>query len=141
MNKPLCRERLIGFVNSRIVVRPHVELLPFLHQQHVSIGLRQPDGNIEWFSEVEQLGGALAADAGFRALELGTWLNSPDGAFIAEAVGQVLPPSYRPEYRFVVEALKFAASRQRSDGLQRAVGAGALTALGVVVVWLFGSGR
>src|SRR5579862_7764683 len=116
MDRSLSRERLIAFVNSRIVVHPDVEPLPFLQQRHASVGLRYPDGNVDWFTEIEHLGGVLADDAGFRALQLGTWLTNPDGAFIAEAVGQELPPNYRPEYHFVVEALKFAASRQRSDG-------------------------
>lgn len=130
------RQQLIDFVAQRILVG--VDMAPQFvgHQVTIKVGLRASDGSEAWFEEAQSLRLALADDAGFQALELGTWLNSPDGAFIAEAVGQVLSPAFRPEYQLVVDGLKFAANHQRVAGWQRAVGVVVLTALVGLGLWL-----
>jgi|ERR1035437_5010651 hypothetical protein len=130
------RRQLIDFVAQRILVV--VDMAPpFVgHQAPIKVGLRASDGSEAWFEEAQSLGLALADDAGFQALELGTWLNSPDGALIAEAVGQVMSPAFRPEYQLVVDGLKFAANHQRVAGWQRAVGVVVLTALAGLGLWL-----
>ena len=136
MDRSLARERLIGFVAEKIVVVTPVPPL-FVGQVPISVGLKD-ENDTQWYDEAEALGAALADDAGFRAIQLGTWLNSPDGEFISEAVGQVLPPNYRPEYQLVVDALKFAAARQHDVGVQRAVGVGVLAVLAVIALRYLG---
>ena len=62
----------------------------------------------------EQVARQLYADTQFRALELGTWLNTPDGKAISAVVGSLLPYPYRQEAAIVVEALRLAAKWQRN---------------------------
>jgi multisubunit Na+/H+ antiporter MnhB subunit len=91
-----------------------------------------------------EIGDAWREDAEFRALQLGTWLNTPDGQMIAAAVEAVSPPFYAEDERLLVAALRHAAARQHEEGVQTA-GRNALIALGVagmaaLLIGLFGSG-
>lgn len=70
----------------------------------------------------------LLADGEFRALQLGTWLGTTDGEIISQAVAQVIPPFYRPEYDLLVNGLTFAAKLQAQEGQLRA----GVIALGVM---------
>lgn len=86
----------------------------------------------------EQLANELLAIPEFRALQLGTWLNTTQGEVIAEAVEMVAPPFYRQDVELLVEGLKLAAHLQAQEGQQKAgkvalgvVGAAALIALGI----------
>lgn len=69
----------------------------------------------------ELLARDLLASAEFRALQLGTWLNKPDGQVIIAAVEAITPPPYREDIELLVEALTLAATAQRGQGIQRAV--------------------
>lgn len=127
------RDQLVVFLNSRLVVQPE-GAPPYLGTQTpTAVGFRVLGGDLTWYREANDFAAALLDDAGFLALQLGTWLNSPDGNLIADAVGRVLPPIYRQEYHLVVEGLKIAAGHQRQAGVQRAVGAGVLGALGLLL--------
>ena len=131
------RQRIIDFVGQRIaLVNPP---RPYGSQQSWKVvGLVGLNGEQTWFSDAEALGAALADDVGFRAIELGTWLTTPDGSLIAESVGQIIPAAYRPEYQLVVDGLKFAADRQRGAGWQRALGVLAISFGLGFAVWLIG---
>lgn len=59
-----------------------------------------------------QLADEFLNDADFRALQLGTWLRTPDGAALADAVVLVIPPEYRTVFNLAVEGLKLAADAQ-----------------------------
>jgi hypothetical protein len=134
MDKSASQEQIVKFIDERLVwpVSPPLQMLG--HRAVVSVGFQHPGGDPVWFPDAQALGNALAADVGFQALRLGTWLNTPDGNLIASATGQLLPPQYRPEYQFVVEALQFAASKQRTAGWQRAVGVAVIgTAFGLAI--------
>src|SRR5215471_20764737 len=63
----------------------------------------------------------LLANAEFRALQLGTWLNRPDAELITAAVEAITPPPYREDIDLITEALKLAAQGQRGQGLGRAL--------------------
>jgi hypothetical protein len=63
----------------------------------------------------------LLANAEFRALQLGTWLNKPDGELITAAVEAITPPPYRQDIELITEALKLAAQTQRGEGIGRAL--------------------
>jgi hypothetical protein len=63
----------------------------------------------------------LLANAEFRALQLGTWLNKPDAELITAAVGAIAPPPYREDIELLVDALKLAAQAQRGEGIGRAI--------------------
>lgn len=60
------------------------------------------------------------ADAEFRTLQLGTWLNRPDGELISAAVVAITPPPYAEDIELLTDALKLAAQAQRSEGIGRA---------------------
>jgi hypothetical protein len=136
MDTALRRERLIAYLGRRIAVAPPASPLFISPVGGPTVGFVTADGTQHWYSDSEQLGVALADDVGFRALQLGSWLKSPDGSFIAEAVGQLIPPEYRPEYRLVVEALELAASHQHEAGQQQAIGIAILAAAALVLLRL-----
>jgi hypothetical protein len=75
----------------------------------------------------------LLANAEFRALQLGTWLNKPDGELIAAAVEAITPPPYREDIELITEALTLAARCQRGDGIGRAILTGG-TAVGLTLL-------
>jgi hypothetical protein len=134
MDKSALQQQLVKFIDERLVwpVSPALQMPG--QSALVRVGLQHPGGDPVWFSDAQALGNALAAEVGFQALRLGTWLNTPDGDLIASATGQLLPPQYRPEYQFVVDALQFAASKQRTAGWQRALGVGVIaTAFGLAI--------
>jgi hypothetical protein len=74
----------------------------------------------------EEIATDLFGDAGFRTLQLGTWLESPSGEAIAEALALVLPRTLAPEFDLIVAGLKAAADRQRGEAwsliIRRGVG-------------------
>ncbi len=80
-----------------------------------------------------EIGDAWLQDAEFRALQLGTWLNTPDGQMIAAAVEAVSPPFYADDEKLLVKALQYAATHQREEGLH-AAGRSALIAGCVLVL-------
>jgi len=88
----------------------------------------------------EKLARELLQDAEFRALRLGTWLGTADGAFIAQAVESVAPPFYRQDVELLVEALILAAAMQQTEGQSRA-GAFALGVIGVATLIAIGLGE
>lgn len=93
---------------------------------HLAPPLREP------YPSADQIAEELLADSEFQALRLATWLRSPDGELIADAVALVLPPAYRPEYELAVEAMQFAADLNYEEGAsQRMAGAFALLVVGV----------
>jgi hypothetical protein len=85
----------------------------------------------------QELADELLADAGFRALKLGTWLGTPDGQLISEAVARMIPPGYQPVFSLTVDALQLAAQQQAEEG-RRQAGAIALVALGAGVIIAIG---
>jgi hypothetical protein len=91
---------------------------------------------------VEQFAKDLVADAGFRSLQLGTWLGTTDGEVIDTAVGMVIPPFYKPEYDLAVGGLKLAARLQQQAG-QEVAGKVALTIVGasLLAVGVVAAGR
>lgn len=69
----------------------------------------------------EAIARELLGVAEFRALQLGTWLNTTDGQIITEAVEMVMPPFYAEDVELLVEALKLAAAIQQREGRGKAV--------------------
>lgn len=76
----------------------------------------------------------LLAITEFRALQLGTWLNKPDGELITAAVEAISPPPYREDIELITEALKIAARTQRGEGIGRAFLTGGGVAAGVTLL-------
>lgn len=66
----------------------------------------------------------LVKMAAFRELRLGTWLGTPNGQAIADAVDLVLPPQLGIQIDLVVTALRLAAELQQKEGQQKASQAG-----------------
>lgn len=64
--------------------------------------------------QIDALASELYADAGFKALRLATFLNSPDGQLISDAVGLVVPLG--PEYDLWVAAMQRGAQMQHAEG-------------------------
>jgi len=128
--------QIVDFVRQRIVFAADANPIFLGQTSKPKVGLSTSDGTTSWFDDAESFGIALADDAGFQAMQLGTWLRTADGSLIAEAVSTVLPPSYRPEYQLVVDGLKIAASHQREAGWQRATGVAALAIVLGLSIWI-----
>jgi hypothetical protein len=75
-----------------------------------------------------QIADALLSDAEFRALKLGTWLNTPSGELVAAAVTALSPPPYREDVELLIEALQLAAQRQQAEARQKLLAGGAILA-------------
>jgi len=69
-------------------------------------------------TSAEACAAALVRDGEFRALQLGTWLNTPDADVIMAAVQAALPPPFSTEVRVIADGLKLAADMQRKEGLK-----------------------
>jgi hypothetical protein len=67
----------------------------------------------------EQVADSLLADADFRALGLGTWLNTPSGELLAAAVTALKPPLFQQDTELLIEALRLAAQRQQTEARQK----------------------
>lgn len=112
-------EQIVEFLNRRSDLIPR-EVNPYWIQQSAQLS-------------VEDYAHLLPSDAEFRSLQIGNWLGTTDGQIISQAVAQVLPPFYQPEYDFVVNGLMLAANLQAQEGQQAA----GKVALGVIGVGLF----
>lgn len=84
-------------------------------------------------SSAEECAQALVQDEEFRALQLGTWLNTPNGEVISAAVQAALPPPYNAEVRVITDGLRLAAEMQRRQGWKTA---GGIFGVGAVVMIL-----
>jgi hypothetical protein len=104
------------------------------HSRLRPYALAAVNGGVPWpllapdLPTVEGFAAELLADAEFRALGLGSWLGTPDGQLIADAVGQVIPPTYHEVFGLAVDGLQLAAAQRVAD--QRKAGG---LALAVVV--------
>jgi hypothetical protein len=85
-----------------------------------------------------ELAEAMVEDVGFRALQLGGLLSTPDGELIAEGVRLALPNTDRVVFDLGVEALTLAAEQQATISTRR-VGLGVL--VGALLLWLLASGE
>jgi hypothetical protein len=80
--------------------------------------------------QAPELARQMLDDAEFRALGLGTWLNTPTGEILAGVVVRVIPSGYEPIFSITVDALRLAADEQSREGRRRAGG----VALAVLLV-------
>lgn len=85
---------------------------------------------------LEQFRRELLEDSEFRALKLGSWLNTTDGKLIEEAVSMVIPPEYGPAYALAVRGLTLAAQDQAAEGRKTAgaIALGSLFVGGVIAL-------
>lgn len=119
------QESIADYLANQQSVRPHVRAAQSLHGR-----LTPPP-----LPPAEELTAEFFDDAEFRALQLGTVLNTTEGQIIAEAVARVLPPGYQPAFDIVVEALQAAAAKQ--TGRSRLSAAG-LAVVGFLVIFGLG---
>jgi hypothetical protein len=85
-----------------------------------------------------QIADTLLADTEFRALKLGTWLNTPPGEVLTAAVGALSPGLFQADADLLTEALGLAARRQHEEARQK-LAAGLLG--GAVLAIALGAGR
>ena len=81
----------------------------------------------------DQVAERLLADAGFRALRLGTGLNTPDGELMAAVAEMLTPPPYQADMELLVEALNLAVAMQQRKERGEAFGVGVGAAIGAVL--------
>jgi hypothetical protein len=86
-----------------------------------------------------ELADELLGIAEFRALQLGTWLGTPEGEMFTTAVEAVSPPFYLSDVELLVDALKLASATQQKDGLKRALAIGAVSV--AIIGFGFGGSR
>lgn len=115
-------ERLSDFVGRRVQVgrvRPGASY----HYLYTPYYLPPPS-----LPTKEELAQNFLADAEFKSLKLGNWLNSPSGEVIAQIVAEVVPSTLQPEFGLIVDALKLAADLQKTNGRAQ-IGVGGLLLL------------
>jgi hypothetical protein len=78
----------------------------------------------------EQVAAELVRDTEFRALQLGTFLNTPSGEFVEQAVALAVPKGFVPEFALLVDALKLAARLQQGQARGNVI----LSAIGAVAI-------
>ena len=110
-------EQITQFLDSYISHWPRDPYWPWA--RYYGIGWTQPP--IAHSTTPGEVARDLLANAEFRALQLGTWLNTPDGELITAAVEAITPPPYREDIELLAEALKLAAQAQRGEGIGRAI--------------------
>jgi hypothetical protein len=67
----------------------------------------------------QQIADALLADAKFRALRLGTWLNTPSGELLTASVMALTPPLFNEDADLLLTALQLATQRQQGEARQK----------------------
>lgn len=115
-------QRIANFVQRSPIFRPVV-----VWPQTVPPFRRLP------YPTARQMADELLSDSEFEALRLASWVRSPNGELIAEAVSLVIPPAFRPEYELAVEALRLAAEIQYEQGRPKRL-AGALALAGASIL-------
>jgi hypothetical protein len=105
------QEKITEFVDDYIAHWPRVQVWP---GQYYGLTWNQPA--VTYQTTVQELADDLFANAEFRALQLGTWLNRPDVELITAAVEAITPPPYNQDIELLIEAIKLAAQLQRRDG-------------------------
>ena len=78
----------------------------------------------------EQVAAELARDTEFRVLQLGTFLNTPSGDFVEQAVSLAVPRGFTPEFSLLVDAVQLAAKLQQGEARGNVI----LSAIGAVVI-------
>ena len=103
------------------------------HDQLHHVGLKPAVASHYTPSEIADL---LVKDAEFKALKIGTFLNTPDGKMLAAAVERLTPPPYHEDVVLLVDALQLAAKAQQAEardtfvkGLLLLAGVGAAAAI------------
>jgi hypothetical protein len=91
-------------------IRSHPEFAPYAPQSGYPAGI-WTRGTLPSCTAPE-LADELLEDVGFRALELGGFLSTPDGELIASGVELALPATDRRVVSLAVDALKLAATKQ-----------------------------
>jgi hypothetical protein len=117
------------------------QLADFIRSR-ISVGRVQPGADYSysaWYPvpyhgasvpTLELVAAELVRNAEFRALKLGTFLNTPTGDFVEEAVALAVPRAFAPEFALLVDALKLAAELQQGEARGNVI----LTAIGAVVI-------
>ncbi len=111
--------------------------------RRISVGRVQPGGADHFYAApyptpyhvsplpaFEQVAAELVRDTEFRALQLGTVLNTPSGEFVEQAVALAVPRAFVPEFALLADALKLAAKLQQGE----ARGTVILSAIGAIVI-------
>jgi hypothetical protein len=91
-------------------VRSHPAFSPYTPRPGYPAGIWAP--GIPPSRTAPELAEELLEDIGFRALELGGFLDTPDGELIATGVELALPGADRNVVRLAVDALGLAAAKQ-----------------------------
>lgn len=121
------QEKITEFIDGYTANWPRVQAWP---GQYYGLTWGQPA--MAHQMTPQELAEDLAANAEFRALQLGTWLNRPDVEVITAAVEAITPPPYRQDIELLIEGMKLAAQLQRRGGWNRAfvtVGSAAVVTL------------
>jgi len=87
--------------------------------------------------DVDEFARELLESAEFRALQLGSWLMTPEGDLFETVAAQLISPAFVPQFRLVVRALELAAQQQHERKKRRvALGVGgAVVAFSLWSLW------
>jgi len=118
------QENITEFIDGYIAHWPRVQGWPGQYY-----GLSWDPPAMAHATTPQELAENLAADAEFRTLQLGTWLNRPDVELITAAVEAITPPPYRQDIELLIQGIQLAAQLQRRDGWKSVAFATVSTAL------------
>ena len=117
-------DRLTDYLTRYTASWPRHDILPRYHPVPAAVADTR---------SADEIAHELLADVEFRALKLGTFLNTPDGQVVAAAVEAITPPPYRKDVTLLIDALQLAARQQHQEA-REAVAKAVLVALGVAAV-------
>jgi hypothetical protein len=76
----------------------------------------------------------LLKDAEFRALKLGTWLNTPDGEIVMAAVTAIAPAPYSEDIQLLADAIQLAAQQQQTEARQKIIAGVAIGGIAALAI-------
>lgn len=76
----------------------------------------------------------LLNDVEFRAMKLGTLLNTPDEQIVLAAVQAIAPAPYAEDIELIADAIQLAARQQKAEAWQKIAAAAALTGLAALAL-------
>ena len=103
---------------------PHEKITAYLAEFTAKWPKTQPGGmtrlpGMASVYDPAKVADALLADQGFRALKLGTWLNTPPTELLDTGVGALSPALLPADAKLLVDALALAARRQQEETRQK----------------------
>lgn len=108
-------------------------------QHHAAWAFYTPPPPMADTYKAEDIAESMFAEAAFKAIKLGTVLNTPDGRLLVAAVEALTPLAYAKDVELLVAALRIAAGLQQAQARETVVKAVFGVAVAAVAVAAIGN--